>query len=517
MKRLALLVALLGLAPGASGQVRDSLKAEADELARLKAQVVEMERRFFHRMIDAGGSVVLPPNPDPGDSIPPVGDPRMIQGRFPLVGWGWGALQACAPEGGGDWDVLIVPVRPGESLGPNDLPEDRDLVVVVFPEGGRGGSINFRNAARHDCVVIAGQTAPEAFWFTNAVFDNRDRDQVWSDVVTQGLGFIGSGSSAARVVCGTRVHFSGLTLAFAADDAIGFTSEGCGDHNTFTRSVVGPTLTRGGGFFDGAGDQLVPCAHLSYTDVLVFEAVRRGPLLSCGAQVTNVVAYNLTDAARLQRPRIAVNIESYRVIGGPITGCDWDRAIVHWEQLVPRDESMSVYLDEVRSVPAPGCLWSRVEDLWGAVHTVFHFSVGQDPVPFDGHGAATPHPRPRFYTQPAGQDALESHVLPLVGANWGLSCDGEWVRRENELDAVTLRRVAAREFTPTQGQTQAEWEAEHGPLTFPTGTPCPDTNGNGIPDGAETWLAGARDAIDEVGAINPRTGRPWILDYLGGR
>ena len=464
----------------------------------------------------------------------------MIGGPHPLFGYGGEALRACAPEGGGAWSVEVVKVTEASLLYPDQdpppgtlqevvtdgLPVGPDLVVVVFETGGlAAGSIPVRSLRRRSCIVFAGHTAPETYWIMgSASFTGAP----YADIVYRGLGHIGDrringgayGANLVQFQCVTDLHADQLTVAFAENDMLS-TSSGCGRNVTIARSICGPsaggTVGRCGGLF---GKPEHSCGEQTWAYVLGFENMRRNPIIGCGTRaplnITNVVTFNSTDAGRIQVSDVKVNFRGILSIGGPVTGCDRDRAITWFDQS-GREPSTAVYLESVRSEPAPGCAWSAVEALWGQEHTVFHRSVEGTPATMDRNGITRPHPDPRLAVAPLPLADVEEGVLLNAGANFRLECDGRLTRRVNALDAVSIRRVRARDFAPTPWVNIAEYESRYGPLEFPKGTPCSDANDNGIPDRAEAALAGSATAIADVGELNPATGRPWILDYLGGR
>lgn len=467
-------------------------------------------------------------------------EPPMIAGPHPLVGYGAEALRACAPPGGGDWRVSVLRVTaasdrypdqnppPGtlQGLLAGELPLDADLVVVVFDTGGlAAGNLPLRSLSRRSCLVIAGHTAPETYWVAGgALFTG----EPFSDIVYRGMGHIpdrriDGGIRKANFValqCAQDSHLDQLSVAFGDNDMLS-TASGCARRVTVARSVCGPSAggTRGrcGGMFGKVEHQ---CGEQSWAWILGFENVRRNPLVGCGTRapvnVTNVVTFNATDAGRVQTAGVKINFRGILSLGGPLTGCNRDRAITWFEQLGP-DARSEVYLDGVRSVAAPGCPWTSTEARWEGRHTVFHYSVSERPVPFASHGVAAPHPDPDHAVTPLPLDRLEDGVLRNVGANFRLACDGQLVHRPNALDRESLRRVRARQFAAHPWESLTHYESAHGRLDFPTGVPCPDGNANGIPDEAERWLSGSATGIDDVGQLNPATGRPWILDYLGGR
>ena len=469
-----------------------------------------------------------------------IPDRPMIGGPHPLVGYGADALRSCAPPGGGAWRVAVLKVTAASDLYPDqnppsgtlqgvlagDLPMDADLVVVVFETGGfAAGTLPFRNLARRSCLVIAGHTAPETYWvsggapFTGAPF---------SDIVYRGIGHIpdrriDGGIRKASIVmlqCAQDSHIDQISVAFGNNDMLS-TVSGCARRVTVARSVCGPSAGgragRCGGLF---GKTEHECGEQSWAWVLGFENMRRNPLVGCGTRapvnVTNVVTFNATDAGRVQTADVRINFRSILSLGGPLTGCERDRAITWFEQLGPEARS-EIYLDGVRSVAAPGCPWRATEAMWEGPHTVFHYSVSERPVAFETHGVASPHPGPALPAQPVPLDDLEEAVLRNVGANFRLECDGRLVHRPNALDRVSFRRVRSRDFADRPWESLSHYESVHGTVDFPEGVPCQDGNANGIPDAAERWLSGSATGIGNVGALNPDTGRPWILDYLGGR
>ncbi len=105
---------------------------------------------------------------------------------------------------------------------------------------------------------------------------------------------------------------------------------------------------------------------------------------------------------------------------------------------------------------------------------------------------------------------LAEKILADVGASKRLACDGTW---ESNRDAVDVRII---EGYPNKGGVPNR-ETDAGFGGFPTlaaGTPCPDTDDDGIPDAFELARCGLASCVDanEVGA----DGYTQLERYLNG-
>jgi len=101
---------------------------------------------------------------------------------------------------------------------------------------------------------------------------------------------------------------------------------------------------------------------------------------------------------------------------------------------------------------------------------------------------SAPHSAIRFESAQAAYDA----VLADAGNSRGLACSGSWIGRRDAIDA----RVVSDVRNGTGSIIDAPSEVG-GWVTIPNGTPCPDSNNDGVPDG----YAGTLDQYLAGGAV----------------
>ncbi|MGH8605381.1 MAG: hypothetical protein ACREXR_22105 [Gammaproteobacteria bacterium] len=114
--------------------------------------------------------------------------------------------------------------------------------------------------------------------------------------------------------------------------------------------------------------------------------------------------------------------------------------------------------------------------------------------------ANTPYP---IIAEPVAN--IEGSILPIVGASRRLACDGSWVANRDSVDTRLINQYN----TNTGISSVPSTEASVGGFPFISGgTPCTDTDHDGMPDGWETARglnpsnAADRNAITASGYTN---------------
>jgi pectate lyase len=110
-------------------------------------------------------------------------------------------------------------------------------------------------------------------------------------------------------------------------------------------------------------------------------------------------------------------------------------------------------------------------------------------------------------------DDLEGIVLPIVGASRRLDCGGKWVAGR---DAVDLRLIDEYRTGTATGFGLADESAVGGFPNVAGGTPCADTDHDGMPDGWESRVG--LDPSDPADRNGDRNGDGYtnLEEYLSG-
>jgi hypothetical protein len=116
-----------------------------------------------------------------------------------------------------------------------------------------------------------------------------------------------------------------------------------------------------------------------------------------------------------------------------------------------------------------------------------------------------------FPIQVRSAAAAYDAVLNDVGANAGLTCDGGWTNRQDPVDA---RVIAETRNRTGPSNPPANEGAAGGYPSYSAGTPCQDTDGDGIPDAWEQRYFGSPTGANA--AAVGRNGYLVIEHYLNG-
>ena len=119
--------------------------------------------------------------------------------------------------------------------------------------------------------------------------------------------------------------------------------------------------------------------------------------------------------------------------------------------------------------------------------TQWQYREGKSGLVPDSSFKATPtlSPRPFFDADTARWSAVEafdslSSITGLVGASERVNCDGTWSYNRDAIDSAFV--AEARDSTALRGDSLQAWGVS---LVLATGSPCTDTDGDGMPDAYE--------------------------------
>jgi pectate lyase len=124
---------------------------------------------------------------------------------------------------------------------------------------------------------------------------------------------------------------------------------------------------------------------------------------------------------------------------------------------------------------------------------------------------ATPLQTERFPIVADPATELDARLLPTVGNSMRLDCMGNWVARRDPVDA----RVIAEYQSGTRGEFYTKEDAEHRIPQIDAGTPCQDSDHDGIPDAWEIAHGLNPKNPNDAKKLNP-DGYTNLEHYLNG-
>jgi pectate lyase len=471
-----------------------------------------------------------------GSSSFTVSSTSSVDGQVPAFpgaeGWGATALNECRSL---PVQVLAVTNRNSSGAGSldqaiQDIRSDR-FTFIVFRTGGHITMPAGGTRLNGSCVYLAGQTAPG-----DGIVIEGDGTALW---------FRGGGSNIHDIVM-RHMRFRGRAgrtrnnLVIAKGDRIVL------DHMSFswTDNYV-LALIRYGGSSTSA-----PISNVSIQNTIVSEAFATHPT---GLQIgsNSVLKYEPTiETTNLSLHRNLLAHNSHR---NPQSGADnalyANNVLYNWNQGTMQ-MTMRGTTDYVNNVGKRGPMTSsrymymvnpRCDD-----NVVDDFSIyaagnigpmSQDPngdnwsgstrqvacyyKSGDTDGQEVPARWKRGTTQSWGSTSFPVQVrsasnafdavLNSVGANAGLTCDGQWTDRQDVVDArvISETRNGTGPSTPP-----ADEGAAGGYPSYAAGTVCKDSDGDGLPDAWETRFFGCATCAtpDAVG----RDGYLVMEHYLNG-
>lgn len=468
------------------------------------------------------------------DIPPPAAPPGDVVAAFPgAEGWGATALNASRRL-----PLRTHQVTNLESTGPGSLQSalaqssSEHFDVIMFRVGGRieaPEGEGFRLDRSH--VYLAGQTAPgggiviqgtgTSFWF-------RGSGPNISDVVFRHLRFRGRGGQTNNnliIAKGTRIVLDHLSFSwsdnylFAAlryDADFSAPISNISVQNSIFSEVFGGHPTASQLATDNAlgTDPEVQLGNLSFHRNLFAHNSHRNPNSAAdNIALINNVLYNWNQGTMQLVQRGVADFVSNIGKAGPMTRtpytyminprCDPDRIASSFEIFAAGNVGPM-------SGDATGDNWS------GASRQVacYYRSGGYDgqKVPPEWRRdepqgwADIPFP----VSVRSAYDAFEV-VLEDVGANARLSCDGRWVAAVDVVDARVIDNVWFR----TGPSRPIPHERSVGPLPdYPSGPPCPDRDGDGLPDEWERRYFGCSTCADP--AAMGGNGYLVVEHYLNG-
>jgi len=468
-------------------------------------------------------------NPAPPEVVPP-----QVVPAFPgAEGWGATALNACRSLPLRIHEVVTTADGGAGSL--RDILEDRidsrHYDIVLFRVGGTISLEGHQITARQGCVYLAGQTAPgDGIMIrshpTRGLNGHLIRFTQESDIVVRylrlrhgheggriGGGLILTGSGAGRDIIYDHISASwggGNTHLQVA------TSDPLNPHHTLRVSIQNSFIAEGienraASFRGASGDSFYGFRQLSYHRNLTAVVGQRHPqVLSGDARVsTDVgaeVVNNLMYAAKNRFTEAEAQTVLDFVKNYQDPGPDQASQINRWYR-----ESGTLPLDPAN----PGSLYIEGNETLGDFEDDFESWVDRydgSPLPSNFRRFTRLSP-PRFPIREMSASEAREWILEHAGASRQITCDGRWVSNRDDVDQRIAAYVRQRggpddAFGLTVQELNGGW-----PVMEP-GSPCADSDGDGLPDEWEFRFFGCATCASP----NTLTASGYLLieHYLNG-
>ncbi|MFB6351849.1 MAG: hypothetical protein ABEK29_08705 [Bradymonadaceae bacterium] len=454
---------------------------------------------------------------------------------FPTAqGYGANALTSCDRS-----KLRVVKVTNRKSQGPGSLrraleqpPESEgELRIVVFRTGGTITAKKY--TIRHPCIYVAGQTAPGDGVQLRYPETLPDSDKSPEEIrkmifkfgtdgsahdialrylrLRAGRGKAGSGDNIS-VLGGHRIVFDHLSSQWSNDENISIrTYSGSAEIRdvTLQRSIVGEALPpHSTGSIIGRGKKdNPPVERIALHRNLYVHNSHRNPRVPYGRQirVINNVVYNWNNQVGLsQGPTRADFIGNFWKRGpwGPNKDFYQHHASPSG-YLDGQGDELSMHFDGNYS-PGLGeeIGWNSYTTKGGG-ETVSEQARRNQPLP----RADTP-----IRVAPAKQ--ARDDVLDDVGATARLNCKGKWVDITGPVDRDIIQDV--RNGEGPDSDDDLSFDNLGGFPSFSEGTPCPDDDGDGMPNGWETRVDLDPDDPSDNRLDPDGDGYANIEEYLNG-
>ena len=430
-------------------------------------------------------------------------------------GWGATALKDCRAL-----PVVVHQVTNTDDSGPGSLRHilenqinSSNYDVVLFQTGGIIESVSTQTVVRRNCVYIAGQTAPGDGITIRSHPNNGHNghlirfNQRQNLVIrflrlrhgqegdTSGGGIITTGKGNGRGIIYDHLSASwggGNTMLQIA------TSDLSNPDHTLRGSVQNSISAEG---FEnraasfratgGGGDSHWGLRQMSFFRNLTALAGQRHPAVragdsrvstSEGVEVVNNVMFGAKNRFTEGNDHTVLDFVNNYQDAGPHRSYPYNRWSKNSGQPIPPDdpeEAGSLFTQGNVAIDFDGTQWEMWRD----------HSDGTSLLP-DTFLRTTRLDLPPFPIYERTAEEARQWILENAGASLKLDCSGHWVPNRDEVDQRIIDYVttASPEDTPVDafGMTVDEIHGQW-PIVDP-GTPCEDTNGDGIPDGwYERW------------------------------
>lgn len=469
-------------------------------------------------------------NPQQQDPPPPpdVSYPGGVVPAFPgAEGFGAVALSTCNRR-----DIEVRAVTNLNDAGPGSLRDavagsnPSKLTYVVFKTGGTI-TLNGPIEIARGCLYIAGQTAPGGGIQLRGPNDpthrvppiSFPRDRSGHDVVIRylrvraGRGYDG-GADDISITSGYNIILDHISTAWGNDESISIspvklTLRGQGsDHITIQNSFITTTLaTHSTGSIIGSGYDEPTISAISLIRNAYIHNTHRNPLIRrvCPIEVVNNVVYNWRGRVGSTNGESCVDFINNYFKKGPQSGAD---ILEHgWTDNMHADPTLYMIgnvVDPVQMDPS-----ANQRDL------IHYYGLKTGPLPASAF-VSQRQARPQFPVRSIlSASAAYTAVLANSGASQRLTCDGSWTDARDALDRLLVSQIERR--TGPRGDAENDNQSDYGGFpTLAAGTPCADSDQDGMPDAFEQrYGLNPRDPSDAVKDANG-DGFTNLEAYLSG-
>ena len=463
-----------------------------------------------------------------GSSTDALAQPVNAIPAFPgAEGHGALALSTCDRS-----DIKVIEVTNLDSSGPGSLRDaienqlrDGKLDIVRFRTG---CTIDGGYSIKNSCVYIAGQTAPgDGIQLRGGaalnLVANRHNIVVRYLRLRSNKGTPG-GNDVMSLGGGHDIILDHLSLQWGNDEVLTFNPVrgGAEIYNiTIQRSIIAEGLrphSTGMLFGDNSDAPDKPLTHDAsiHHNIYAHNAHRNPRSSATNLQIANNIVYNWRNKIGGSDADVEIDYVSNVYTPGPWAprppANDWLRHAACPSPSGPLYPIPDLYIsgnifgsDDTPDVDQ----WTRIRHArsCGATYT----RGSEIPTEWERFTPLADAPVP--VTLQSADDARTS-VLSDVGANRRLDCDGSWVWVQDRVDSDIIQNI--QQGTGPATDEEADNPDDYG--GFPTlaiGTPCPDTDNDGMPDDweqkyfASITAAVANDDTDSDGYTN-------VEEYLNG-
>jgi pectate lyase len=452
--------------------------------------------RYMLTATNAAGSVTATVNVTVNAPVPPTTDASLsgVAAAYPGA-QGGGALSKGGRGG------AVIEVTNLNDTGAGSLRACIDAVgprTCVFRVSGTI-SLNSTMYVWNPYLTVAGQTAPGGgIQLSGKNMASGDmvvihaHDVVWQYTrLRQGYnpGRTGNSGGAFSIFnLGYNVVLDHNSISWSSDDMVlvysNVAGEGARDL-TISSNLLGEPLSAqstpvGAGASTPSGNDAT--TNVDFQRNLLTTFSHRGPMLAVKrARFVNNIVYNWGYWASLVQGGIELDMIGNIWKAGPSSSSVRElRVYPNNDQGGSSSTTPSIYMAGNKGPNNPDPASDNWTTMARQINTVYG-SIAELGAPPTSYRRMSPLPAAGVAITPTSATNLEAELLPSVGASRRLDCNGNWVANRDSADARMVSNYQNRlGFIPIS-------ETDVGGMpALAAGTPCPDTDHDGMPDAWET-------------------------------